>query len=143
MMASITRIPSQFGAIALAVIAGCGALAASADAQSLKDARARDAAEKALAQEAAYTSRVCGREIDAAIDWRSAADWPADLLLEECNQSLSALETACRSGAAPAQAVSFFVCAGDGSGPSLRRSTLRYGAGRGEPFGDTLEALGG
>lgn len=100
----------------------------SADAaQSLREIRAQEAEERALEREAAFTQSVCGIKMTASIDWRSAADWPEDVsLAASCDGALSALEAACRKGAAPR--VTRFVCAGDGSGASLRSGALRYGA---------------
>lgn len=114
----------------------CAALAltaASANAQSLKSLRAQEAEETALANEAAYTAQVCGSRLSARIDWRSAADWPDSVsLAATCDRALSALEAVCRSGAKPgARSIASFVCAGDGAGPSLSGSTLRYGAAPG------------
>ena len=103
----------------------------SAAAQSLRDLRQRDAAERTLDREAAYTSSVCDTSISASIDWRSAADWPdASRLVASCDGALGALEAFCRSnvGRQRAQNISRFVCAGDGSGASMRGRTLRYGS---------------
>jgi len=118
-------------------------LSGSAGAQSLRDLRAHDADDRALSREAAYTSKVCGRPIDASIDWRSAVDWPADeSLADACDGALSAIETICRAG--KTEIVSSFVCAGDGSGPSLSGSTLRYGASPGRNgYASTLATIGG
>jgi hypothetical protein len=101
-------------------------LAAPAGAQSLKELRARQAEEAALAREAAYTSAVCGRTIATRIDWSSARGWPEDeSLAAACDGALGALEAACRAGR---RDVREFVCAGDGSGPTRSGATLRYGA---------------
>lgn len=116
-------------------------------AQSLRDLRQRDAAERTLDREAAYTSSVCQTSISASIDWRSAADWPdASRLVASCDGALGALEAFCRSnvGRQRAQNISRFVCAGDGSGASMRGRTLRYGASPGDNgFSDTKSLLEG
>jgi hypothetical protein len=118
--------------------------AGAASAQSLKDARAREATEKNFAREAKYTRSVCGAELDAEIDWASVGDWQKGLLVAECDRALGALEAACRSGDERAKSVRRFVCAGDGSGAELRGSTLRYGAARGvDAFDETQSVLGG
>jgi len=118
-------------------------LSGAAGAQSLRDLRAQDADDRALAREAAYTSKICGRAIDASIDWRSAADWPEDeSLAEACDGALGAVESICRAG--KTDVVSAFECAGDGSGPSLSGSTLRYGATPGRNgYAATLATIGG
>ncbi len=117
-------------------------LAGAADAQSLKDVRAREENTAALAEEAFYTRKVCDNEIRAEIDWASAGDWQAGLLIAECDKALGALEAACRAGDQRAQNVTRFVCAGDGAGARLSGRSLRYGAGRGvNAFADTQEAL--
>ncbi len=114
-----------------------------ASAQSLRDLRAQDAENQKLAREAAYTGEVCGLAVEASIDWSSAANWPPDQsLADACNGALSAVETICRKGRAGA--VSSFVCAGDGSGPSLSGARLRYGAKPGvNGYDATLSVLGG
>ena len=127
----------------LLVLAAAAALsAASASAQSLKDLRARERENRALASEAAYTSKVCGRAISASIDWSTAEDWPAgESLAAVCDGALGAVETICRRGRT--NVVDRFVCAGDGSGADLSGNTLRYGA---EPGGNgyatTLAEIG-
>ena len=119
------------------------AFAAPAGGQSLRDMRAQDADERALAREAAYTSEVCGRRIDAAIDWSSLRKWPArESLVDACDGALGAVETICRAGRK--NAVHDFVCAGDGSGASLSGKTLRYGATPGvNGYAATLATIGG
>lgn len=115
----------------LAPAIACAVLSGAASAQSLKEIRAREAAEKALDREAAYTQSVCGGSLAAAIDWRSAADWPESAdFVASCDGALSALEAVCRTtgGKAKAQRITRFICAGDGSGASLRGGALRYGA---------------
>lgn len=113
-----------FGALALAV--------SPAFAQSLKSLRAQEAEEAALAREVAYTNAVCGSRMSSSIDWASTGDsWSDDAsLVDACDSALGAVEAACRSGRARAriEAVSQFVCAGDGGGPSLHGRTLRFGA---------------
>lgn len=111
-------------AAAIFVFAG-----AAADAQSLKALRAEAAEEQALDREAAFTASVCGSRLDAQIDWRSAADWPDGVsLAAACDGALGAVEAVCRTDASRVKNISRFVCAGDGAGPSLSGSTLRYGA---------------
>lgn len=118
--------------ISACLVAGILALAifvAGASAQSLKEARAKEADARALQREVTYTRSVCGNEISARIDWASTAEWPQGLdLVGACDRSLAAVEAACRSGNKRAQSISRFVCAGDGAGARLRGSTLRYGA---------------
>ena len=101
----------------------------SASAQSLKEARAKDALTRALEREATYTSSVCGSDVTASIDWTSTGDWPQGLdLVGACDRSLAAVEAACRANKKRAQSITRFVCAGDGAGAQLSGSTLRYGA---------------
>jgi hypothetical protein len=141
---SITGFSAQR---ALSVLLAAGALLAGgvsvAHAQSLKESRAQQSEERALEREAAFTQSVCGSSIDVSIDWRSAADWPDGAsITASCDGALSALEAACRKGKAPR--VTRFVCAGDGSGASLRGGTLRYGASPGDNgFAETQAVLGG
>jgi hypothetical protein len=120
---------------------------ASAQAQSLKSLRARDAEAAALSREIAYTNSVCDSDMDAAIDWNSAADWPeGGSLAAACDSALGALEAVCRSGKgkARAQSLSRFVCAGDGAGPALRGGSFRYGASPGvNGFSETMRYLDG
>ena len=126
------------------ILFACVTLASAADAQSLRDARARDADARALAKEAVYTRRVCGNDITAEIDWASAGDWRSGLLVAECDKALGALEAACRAGDERAKSVTRFVCAGDGAGAEIFGNTLRYGAERGvNAFKATKEALDG
>ncbi len=116
-----------------------------AAAQSLKEMRARESEDSALAREAAYTNSICGSSLTASIDWRSVANWPAHVsLADSCDGALGALEAICRSGEGKARAkrVTRFVCAGDGSGASLRGGTLRYGASPGvSGFAETKSVL--
>lgn len=133
-------------AITSAVLAAALLLAGPAFAQSLKSIRAQEAEEAALAREAAFTNSVCGTSLSARIDWRSAASWPEEASLSDaCGGALSALEAVCRGGGkARAARISTFVCAGDGSGPSLRGGTLRYGAAPGgNGFSETRALLEG
>ena len=127
---------------ALAMTAAlAGAAAPALAAQSLKESRAQQSEESALEREAAFTQSVCGTNIDVIIDWRSAADWPDGAsIAASCDGALAALEAACRKGNAPR--VTRFVCAGDGSGASLRGGTLRYGASPGDNgFSETRSVL--
>ena len=112
----------------VALMLGVMALESVAQAQSLRDARAREATAAALGEEAVYTRIVCGNELRAEIDWSSAGDWQEGLLIAECDKALGALEAACRAGDKRAQNVSRFVCAGDGAGATLNGRSLRYGA---------------
>ncbi len=129
---------------ACATLIAVAAFAGAASAQSLKDARAKEASEQSFAREAIYTRSVCGGALDAEIDWKSAGDWQTGLLIAECDRALGALEAACRSGEPRAKAVTRFICSGDGSGAELRGATLRYGAARGaDAFEETQAVLGG
>lgn len=113
-------------------------------AQSLKEARAQRAENEALKSEAAYTESVCGSSINASIDWRSSSDWPENVsLAKSCDGALGALEAICRNqaGKTKAKKINRFVCSGDGSGPSLRGSTLRYGASPGANGFSATKAL--
>lgn len=122
----VMRIAGQ-AAAAMMLFVGAGA-----DAQSLKTLRAQEAEEAALDREAAFTSSVCGTQINARIDWRSAADWPEGVsLAEACDGALGAVEAVCRADASRTSRISSFVCAGDGAGPDLSGATLRYGASPG------------
>lgn len=111
--------------------------------QSLRDMRAEEAQDAALAREAAYTSEVCGRTISASVDWPSARSWPGGTgVVEACDGALGAVETTCRAGRK--SLVASFVCAGDGTGPELSGGTLRYGASRGgNSFAETKAFLDG
>lgn len=108
-----------------------------ADAQpalSLKEARAQDAQSQSLAEQVAYTNSVCGLSMSAEVDWGSAAAWPEGSgLITQCDLALGAIESSCRAGAPKADITSLsrFICAGDGSGPSIRGRTFRFGAARG------------
>ena len=130
---------------AASVVAVSGVVVGVANAQSLKELRAREAENTALANEAAYTQSVCSNDLSASIDWRSAADWPASAsLVGACDGALGALEVMCRTGAGRtnAQEISHFTCAGDRAGASLRGEVLRYGATPGgNGFADTKAVL--
>ncbi len=111
-------------------------------AQSLKEIRAREAEEQNLDREVAYTESICGTSISALIDWRSAANWPENVsLTSSCDGALGALEAVCRNDRNKARRVTRFVCGGDGSGPSLRGGTLRYGASPGDNGFSSTKAL--
>ncbi|MEO0398330.1 MAG: hypothetical protein AAF224_02780 [Pseudomonadota bacterium] len=113
--------------LALAITFLASTVATAAVAQSLKSLRAQEREEAALADEGSYTSDVCGQSIATSIDWDSMEGWPEDeSVADACGGALSALESLCRSGSAPA--VESFVCLGDGSGPDYADSELRYGA---------------
>lgn len=131
---------SRLKAVIAALVAS---VASPVSGQSLRDIRAQDAENAALAREAAYTSEVCGRSISARIDWSSARNWPdGQSLAAACDGALGAVEATCRAGRKTL--VSSFVCAGDGSGPDLSGSTLRYGAEPGgSAFADTKAYLDG
>lgn len=109
-------------------------------AQSLRDARARDAAETALAEQAVYTGKVCSADIQTAVEWTEGALMSADALIADCDKSLGAVEAVCRGGRkAP---VDRFICASDGRGAVLKGRTLRYGAGPDrDPFAETQAVL--
>lgn len=130
------------------ILLGLGALVFSASAamsQSLKSLRQHEADEAELNREAAYTSSVCGSALSAKIDWNSAASWPADTsLAAACDGALGAIETICRSdnGKSRGAKVKIFICAGDGSGPSLSGGTFSYGATPGgDGYSDSLPYL--
>lgn len=109
--------------------------AAGANGQSLKALRAQESEREALSREVAYTNSVCNSSMTASIDWRSLAGWPKDEnLVAACDGALGAIEAMCRaSGEVKARIGSLnnFICAGDGSGPSLGRASFRYGASPG------------
>lgn len=134
----------------VALIAGLAvaAMPMVASAQSpLKELRARQAEERQLASEVAYTANVCSARISSRIDWNRAGDWPADTsLADACDDALGAIEAICRSGDSDkvAKSISSFTCAGDGSGPSLGGGTLTFGARPGgNGFGQTRSYLEG
>jgi hypothetical protein len=126
----------------LAALAACMATTP-ASGQSLRDIRAEEAENAAIAREASYTSEVCGRTISAGIDWPSAKNWSGGAgLAEACDGALGAVEATCRAGRK--RLVASFVCAGDGAGPNLSGGTLRYGASRsGNSFAETKSYLDG
>jgi hypothetical protein len=127
---------SAFVFALFAVCAGVGP----ASSQSLRDLRAQDADNAALAREASYTSEVCGRPISARIDWAASRNWPADeSLAAACDGSLGAVEAVCRAGRK--NLVRSFVCAGDGTGPELSGGVLRYGASPDENGFEETRAL--
>lgn len=115
-------------ALALAVMVG-----ADAKAQSLRDARALEAEENALAREVAFTNSVCGSSMSARLEWSANAQWPEVTgLADACGGALSAIEAACRSDEnGSLSSLREFRCVGDGAGPSLRGQIFRYGAARG------------
>lgn len=113
-------------------------------AQSLKEIRSQNAEDSALDREVAYTESVCGTSISASIDWRSAAGWPDGVsIVAPCDGALGALEAICRTkdGKSRAQRISRFICAGDGTGASLRGGALRYGASPGDNGFSETKAL--
>jgi len=129
-------MPRKSALIAVSIALLCGLAPALVSAQalgpSLRDLRAQESDNDALAREAAYTSEICGRSIPARIDWPSTRDWPSGSnLVAACDGALSAVEATCRAGRK--SLVRQFICAGDGSGASLSGGVLRYGA---EPGGD-------
>ena len=135
------RVSAAFAAaIGLWMSAGMAPSAA----QSLREIRAQEAEENALDREVAYTESVCGISMSARIDWRSAADWPSSSsLASACDGALGALEAICRNnaGRTKAKRINSFVCAGDGSGASLRGGSLRYGASPGDNGFSETKAL--
>ena len=133
-----------FSRIAVAFAGAALLFAGGASAQSLREIRAQEAAERALAREVAYTESICGTSISSSIDWRSARNWDsASALTSSCDGALGALEAICRSqgGASRAKRISRFTCAGDGSGASLRGGTLKYGASPGSNGFSETKAL--
>ncbi len=140
-MADLENTNSLKRAMAIAVAMGL-VMSAAASAQSLKEIRAREAEESSLDREVAYTESVCGNSISVTIDWRSAANWPEHIsLASSCDGALGALEAVCREDQNKARRVTRFVCAGDGSGASLRGSTLRYGASPGDNGFSSTKAM--
>lgn len=133
--------------VLLAVLAmtGLGASAMAADDQSLKELRARQAEEQRLQREASFTGNVCNTRISARINWGASSNWPSGRsLAAACDGALSAVEALCRDGKASQvrDKIKSFQCSGDGSGPSLSGSTLRYGASPGRNgFGATKSYL--
>ncbi len=136
----MTRRAPLFLAAAVALLG-----AAEACAQSLKSLRARDAEEGALSREVSFTNSVCGSRMSSRIDWNSASNWPVDASIAgACDGALGALEAVCRAdkGKSRASSLSSFVCAGDGSGPSLSGGSFRYGASPGaNGFAETKSYL--
>jgi hypothetical protein len=137
--------PNRTARIFLAAVTAAGVcvFGAAAASQSLRDLRAQDREDRALDREASYTSEVCGRRIDADIEWSSVRDWPPrESVAKSCDGALSAVETICRAGRK--DVVHRFVCAGDGSGASLTGKTLRYGGAPGSNgYAPTLAVIGG
>lgn len=126
---SAAALAAGFCASASAVAAG--------DEPTLREIRARQAEERKLANEVAYTNRVCSTSISASIDWARASRWPAGKSLTgACDVALSALEAVCRTdnGRTRAAKVTSFTCSADGSGPALSGGRLRYGAGGRDNF---------
>ncbi len=120
--------------------------AAIQDDRSLEELRIRQAEERQLRQEAAFTSRQCGASIRASINWSRVSRWPdgGRGLARACDGALSAVEAMCRSGKSEQvrKKVRSFQCTGDGSGASLSGSTLRYGARPGSNgFSQTKQVL--
>lgn len=113
------------------VIAAAGMVAliaaAPAGAQSLRERRAQEAEERALADQAAYTQQLCGVSFSTEIDWASFSRWPENAdVSRACDRGLSEIETRCRRGDTPT--LTRFICAGDGSGLRMGRGAARYGA---------------
>ncbi len=128
--------------------AGAEPVALVQDDRPLEEQRIRQAEEQALRGEAAYTSGQCGASISARIDWRRSGNWPnaGRGLARACDGALSAVEALCNSGQADKvrSKIRSFQCSGDGSGPSLSGTTLRFGASPGSNgFGQTRRYLEG
>ncbi|MEO1137291.1 MAG: hypothetical protein AAFW68_11915 [Pseudomonadota bacterium] len=138
-ISSLISVRGFFALMAAGLLVGAAPAALAA--QTLREARAQEAEERALDREAAFTQSVCGSNFSVSIDWRSAANWPDEAsIASSCDGALGALEAVCRKGKAPR--VSRFVCAGDGSGASYRNGTLRYGASPGDNgFAETQAVL--
>ncbi|GGD10497.1 hypothetical protein [Aquisalinus flavus] len=126
MKSALSRLVALGAGLAVATVSTV------ASAQSpLKELRARQAEERQLASEVAYTGNVCSARISSRIDWNRARDWPADeSLADACDNALGAIEAICRGGGSDkvANGISSFTCTGDGSGPSLDGKTLTFGA---------------
>lgn len=132
----------RFRAALVALVCVAGAAGAQPLTQSLRATRAQDGAEQALAGEVAYTNGVCGLSMSSAIDWPSASDWDGAALVGACDRALGAIEASCRGGKpALVAALTRFVCAGDGAGPSIRNRTFRFGAAPGGDGFDETRAL--
>lgn len=140
-MTKVLRIIKTTAAAGL-LVAGAVSTAA---AQTLSEARAREAEERALKKEAQYTASVCGATLNARINWSSTRSWPDGVSIAgKCDAALGALESVCRSdaGRSKAKSIKTFVCSGDGSGPSLSGGTLTFGASpSGNGFGETKSYL--
>ena len=116
------------------------------DERSLKELRIRQQEENRLRQEAAFTSDVCGTSIRASINWGSASSWPnsGKGIAKVCDGALGAIEAQCRGGKKDQvrAKIRSFQCAGNGTGPALSGSTLRYGASPGSSaYGPTKAYL--
>ena len=129
--------------LVLGLVLGLGVLPATyVNAQSLKEMRARDAEERALQREAAFTARICGASLSASIDWSTFDDWPDGVsVTTACDGALAALEAVCREGRGRGGAVSSFVCAGDGTGASFSGGEFTYGASPGESSFDDAKSV--
>ncbi|MCI5048627.1 MAG: hypothetical protein MRY59_14085 [Aquisalinus sp.] len=118
------------------------------DDRPLEEQRIRQAEERELRGEAAYTSGQCGISLSARIDWGRSGSWPnaGRGIARACDGALSAVEAICNSGGADKvrSKIRSFQCSGDGSGPSLSGNTLRFGASPGSNgFGRTRAYLEG
>ena len=137
MLKGMKQLKSAFLLVVLfAMTAGIGV--AAAEDQSLRELRARQAEEERLQREAAFTGNVCYTRISARINWNASSRWPGDRSLAgACDGALSAVEAMCRGGKADRvrERIKTFECSGNGSGPALSGSTLRYGA---KPGGDSF-----
>ncbi|MGV6801280.1 MAG: hypothetical protein ACWA5L_05095 [bacterium] len=104
---------------------------------SLADARLRQQEEASLREQIAFTNEVCGTSIRASINWRSVSNWPDNGkgIARVCDGALGAVESLCRSDKKSQiqSKIKSFQCLGDGSGPALSGSSLKYG---GRPGGN-------
>ena len=144
MLKRMKHFQSVFILVAAFVMAAGIGVAAAED-QSLRELRARQAEEERLQREAAFTGNVCNTRISARINWNASSRWPSgNSLAGACDGALSAVEAMCRGGKADRvrERIKSFECSGNGSGPSLSGSTLRYGARPGgDSFGETQSYL--
>ncbi len=125
-------LPAMFAGVFLVASGPAPAIAVLADDRPLSEQRVRQAEERQLQQEVAFTSNQCGTAIRASINWGASSSWPnaGKGIAKACDGALSAVEAICRSGDANKvkSKIRSFQCSGNGSGPSLSGSTLRYGA---------------
>ena len=125
-------------------VASTAAAAPIDDDKTLGELRIRQAEERLLSEEAAFTSSQCQTNIAARINWSRSSSWPGGGkgIAKSCDAALSAVEAVCRGGKAAQvrEKVKTFECSGDGSGPSLQGTTLKFGAQPGSNGFDATRA---